>query len=483
MKQKKHKTETANPKIVFKTMTKFSFYFVFIMSIFIFLFSDVRRLNTSEKPLLVQLLWHLDDREGRFVLKSADLKIQPVKFFEINQDEGQLKRRLSRREKKDLKKKRKEELARNKNQDKLLADYVYRELPESSLTRTISNPEAVMRRRRQQKLEKRMKEFQNKGGPQTGGILKIFAESLKPEIPYKTILASVKDNADVITKSALEKFLLPNENPQHFCIVMAIIPSGESGAGNVKERIIRSTDCPLAIQNSWPRSKGVITFHLRRKEGAPVPKPAAKDDKKPKDKTAKLAPPPVKKKPESRKPPPLTHLPPSDGNIDYDMMPFFLELTPEGKEINYKPKIYHIRPHETVIGSSRNPSPGVQYLQLFSPKILASHCSIVNEDGCVSIVPHGSEADVRVSGKRIYDTMLLQNGNTVQFGGLHTFRFCNPMDDPQSEKNSIASEQEYRNRYGSQGSKGYIFFLQQLLLLLYICFQIKFEVVIEGKFM
>lgn len=414
-------------------------------------------MDVKEKPLLVQLLWHLDDREGRFVLKSADLKIQPVKFFEVNKDEGQLKRRLSRREKKDLKKKRKEELARSKNQDKLLADHVYRELPESSLTRTISNPEAVMRRRRQQKLEKRMKEFQNKGGPQTGGILKIFAESLKPEIPYKTILASVKDNADLITKAALEKFLLPNENPQHFCIVMAIIPPGETGAGNVKERIIRSSDCPLAIQNSWPRSKGVITFHLRRKEGAPAPstKPAVtKDNRKTRDKPQKLAP-PISKKPESRKPPPLTDIAPSyDEAMNYDKMPFFLELTPEGKEINYKPKIYHIRPHETVIGSSRNPSPGVQYLQLFSPKILASHCSIVNEDGCVSIVPHGPEADVCVSGKRIYDTMLLTSGNTVQFGGLHTFRFCNPMDDPPSERSSIASEQDYRNRYGSQGSKG-----------------------------
>ena len=119
---------------------------------------DVRKLSLDERPLIVQCLWHKDDREGRFVLKSANLKIQPQKFFEVNVDEGQLRRRLSRREKKDLKRKRKEELARkNKSQEKLLADHVYKELPESSLTRTISNPEAVMRRRRQQKLEKRLK--------------------------------------------------------------------------------------------------------------------------------------------------------------------------------------------------------------------------------------------------------------------------------------------------------------------------------------
>lgn len=414
----------------------------------------------------MQLNWHTDDREGRFVLKNADVKIQPVKFFEVNVDEGQLKRRLSRREKKDLKKKRKEEVARNnkKNQDKLLADKVYRELPESSLTRTISNPEAVMRRRRQQKLEKRMKEFQNKDGPQTGGILKIFAESLKPEIPYKTILASVKDSADVITKSALEKFLLPNENPIYFCIVMAIIPPGEN-TGGVKERIIRSSDCPLAIQNSWPRSKGVITFHLRRKDDAPenTRKIPEKDEKKAKGRSQSASSQPVssrqtphesqQKGPQSRRaPPPLP--PPTEERIDYDAMPYFLELTPEGNEISYKPKICHIRPHETVIGSSRNPTPGVQYLQLFSPKILASHCSIVNEDGCVSIVPHGPDADVRIAGKRIFDTTILSNGNVVQFGGLHTFRFCNPLDPAHSEKSSLASEHGMEPPYRPSNSSG-----------------------------
>ena len=34
-----------------------------------------------------------------------------------------------------------------------------------------------------------------------------------------------------------------------------------------------------------------------------------------------------------------------------DEMPYFLELTPEGKEISYKPKIYYIKPQETIIGN------------------------------------------------------------------------------------------------------------------------------------
>ena len=36
------------------------------------------------------------------------------------------------------------------------------ELPDTSFTRSISNPEAVMRRRRQQKLEKKLQQFRSK---------------------------------------------------------------------------------------------------------------------------------------------------------------------------------------------------------------------------------------------------------------------------------------------------------------------------------
>lgn len=47
--------------------------------------------------------------------------------------------------------------------------HIAAELPETSFTRSISNPEAVMRRRRQQKLERKLQQFRSKdGGPDTG---------------------------------------------------------------------------------------------------------------------------------------------------------------------------------------------------------------------------------------------------------------------------------------------------------------------------
>ena len=36
------------------------------------LFSGERKLADDEKPLLVQLNWHRDDREGRFLLRRMD---------------------------------------------------------------------------------------------------------------------------------------------------------------------------------------------------------------------------------------------------------------------------------------------------------------------------------------------------------------------------------------------------------------------------
>lgn len=88
--------------------------------------------------------------------------------------QGSFKRKLSKREKKELKKKEKE----NKLLTSLpikenggIAQQLYRDLPESSFTRSISNPELVMRKRRQLKLEKKLQQIRSSdGGPDSGEI-------------------------------------------------------------------------------------------------------------------------------------------------------------------------------------------------------------------------------------------------------------------------------------------------------------------------
>lgn len=83
---------------------------------------------------------------------------------------GSFRRKLSKREKKELKKKEKEMLASGgKENDSSVAQQLYNELPESSFTRSISNPELVMRKRRQIKLEKKLQEIHSSdGGPDSG---------------------------------------------------------------------------------------------------------------------------------------------------------------------------------------------------------------------------------------------------------------------------------------------------------------------------
>ncbi|GAA6093761.1 afadin isoform X1, partial [Tachysurus ichikawai] len=51
-----------------------------------------------------------------------------------------------------------------------------------------------------------------------GGTLRIYADSLKPNIPYKTILLSTTDTADFAVAEALEKYGLEKENPRDYCI-------------------------------------------------------------------------------------------------------------------------------------------------------------------------------------------------------------------------------------------------------------------------
>ena len=64
--------------------------------------AEERCLGVDEKPLLVQLNWHKDDREGRFLLRRADEKStlpaqQPP-------EESSFRRKLSKRDKRKEKK-------------------------------------------------------------------------------------------------------------------------------------------------------------------------------------------------------------------------------------------------------------------------------------------------------------------------------------------------------------------------------------------
>ncbi|XP_026854422.2 afadin isoform X4 [Electrophorus electricus] len=408
---------------------------------------EERKLDLDEKPLVVQLNWNKDDREGRFVLKNEN-DIVPKKTQSNGPEkekEGVIqnfKRTLSKKEKKKEKRKDKEAFARIPDGDEhalnredgensRLAAEVYKDMPETSFTRTISNPEVVMKRRRQQKLEKRMQEFRSSDGrPDSGGTLRIYADSLKPNIPYKTILLSTTDTADFAVAEALEKYGLEKENPREYCIAQVV----HSDDKPVKETVLEDAECPLQIFRDWTSDKEALVFQLKKRP----PDYAPKKGRKPDDRMGSLhgALPPEKL-------PYLVELSPGRGNH----YAYYAYRQPEdGSDSRDKPKLYRLQHSVTEVGSERGEDGNIQ---LFGPGILPHHCNLMHADGLVTVTPASLDGETFVDGQRISDTTVLRSGMTLQFGAAHVFKFVDPSYDHAMAKRDPGPMVKGRHKSGS----------------------------------
>ncbi|XP_028460293.1 afadin isoform X7 [Perca flavescens] len=392
---------------------------------------EERQLDMDEKPLVVQLNWNKDDREGRFVLKNEN-DILPKKSQSNGPEKEKdgviqnFKRTLSKKEKKKEKKREKESaripdgdeqtLSREDGENNRLAAEVYKDMPETSFTRTISNPEVVMKRRRQQKLEKRMQEFMSSDGrPDSGGTLRIYADSLKPNIPYKTILLSTRDTADFAVVEALEKYGLEKENPREYCIARQDDKSG-------KDMILDDTECPLQIFRDWPADRGSLVFQLKKRPPDYQGRKGRKgDDKGLRGKEG------------------------STSSLPPEKLPYLVELSPDGSDSRDKPKLYRLQHSITEVGSDCTEDGAIQ---LLGPGILPHHCNLMHSEGMVTVTPHGPDADTFVDGQRVTETTLLRSGSTLQFGSAHVFKFVDPMFD-QGGKREPASMMRSRHKSGS----------------------------------
>ncbi|XP_061560934.1 afadin isoform X19 [Phycodurus eques] len=392
--------------------------------------SGERQLDLDEKPLVVQLNWNKDDREGRFVLKNEN-DILPKKTQSNGPEKEKdgviqnFKRTLSKKEKKKEKKREKEFTRitdgdeqmpnRDDGENSRLAAEVYKDMPETSFTRTISNPEVVMKRRRQQKLEKRMQEFMSSDGrPDSGGTLRIYADSLKPNIPYKTILLSTRDTADFAVVEALEKYGLEKENPREYCIARQDDKSG-------KEVILDDGECPLQIFRDCPADRGALVFQLKKRPpDYQVRKMRKADDKGLQGKDG-------------------------SGSLPPEKLPYLVELSPDGSDSRDKPKLYRLQRSITEVGSDCTEDGAIQ---LLGPGVLPHHCNLTHSEGLVTVTPHGPDADTFVDGQRISETAVLRSGATLQFGSAHVFKFVDPLYD-QGAKREPAAMMRTRHKSGS----------------------------------
>uniref|UniRef100_A0A8C7MWF1 Afadin n=1 Tax=Oncorhynchus kisutch TaxID=8019 RepID=A0A8C7MWF1_ONCKI len=402
---------------------------------------EERKLDLDEKPLVVQLNWNKDDREGRFVLKNEN-DIIPKKMQSNGPErekEGVIqnfKRTLSKKEKKKEKKREKEAhipdgdeqaLNREDGENSRLAAEVYKDMPENSFTRTISNPEVVMKRRRQQKLEKRMQEFRSSDGrPDSGGTLRIYADSLKPNIPYKTILLSTTDMADFAVVEALEKYGLEKENPREYCIARTLLPPPHTDDKSGKEIVLDDTECPLQIFRDWPNDRGALVFQLKKRPPDYVPKKG----RKPEDKGLRG---------KGMDGPLYGSLPP-------EKLPYLVELSPDGSDSRDKPKLYRLQHSVTEVGSDTIDDGSIQ---LFGPGILPHHCKLMHTEGLVTVTPHSLEAETYVDGQRVTETTVLRSGATLQFGASHVFKFVDPSYDHSMGKGGPGPMMRGRHKSGS----------------------------------
>ncbi|XP_070137011.1 afadin isoform X3 [Drosophila bipectinata] len=385
---------------------------------------EERRLNADEKPLLVQLNWHIDDREGRFLLKNIDQKTTPIEQTDLN-----FKRKLSKREKKEQKKK--EKMAKlssdpptaNGNQlgigngiggsagsahmngnaggsggdgGDAVAGKLYTELPETSFTRSISNPEAVMRRRRQQKLEKKLQQFRSRdGGPDTGGTLKIYGESLCQDVPYKTLLLSIRDCAQAVVREMLTKYGLEKADPLHYCLVQV----NSDGT----EYILDDDECPLSILMNHPTSRGSIMFHVRRR--------------------------PADSQPRRRKKKPLGASNGANHMSGDREGPVLVEVTHSGDG----GRRIKLGSDPVEVGSANT-----NCLQLFGPSIQPRHCLISLLEGVCTVTPLHTDALTFVNGHHISQPTILHNGSVVMFGRVASYRF---LDSPTDGRYNLALSQ------------------------------------------
>ncbi|XP_024887914.1 uncharacterized protein LOC112464887 isoform X3 [Temnothorax curvispinosus] len=387
---------------------------------------EERKLDLEEKPLLVQLNWHIDDREGRFLLKRIDDKTNAQGVGFTSAEGSSFRRKLSKREKKQIKKQEKLSRLKSLEQDENaapgdqngVAEKLYTELPETSFTRSISNPEAVMRRRRQQKLERRLQQFRSKdGGPDTGGTLKIYGEALCKDVPYKTLLLSVRDSAAQVVREMLSKYGLDKVDPQLYCLVQV---NSENVGGNAhQEYILDDDECPLAILMNHPSTRGSIMFHVRRRPADYMPR---KRKKKPAGKWNEL-----------------------DHRYEDERLPFLLELNPDGSDIPNGAGVRHrLQPNVTEVGSERPIGPQAvqaQTLTLPGPTVMPRHCVIAFTENIVTLTPCSRDAHTYVNNQRIHQTTILQNGAIIKFGRMHTFRFIDPAPEERIRQRQDSNKQ------------------------------------------
>jgi afadin len=95
-------------------------------------------------------------------------------------------------------------------------------------------------------------------------VLQIYGESLCRDVPYKTLLLSVRETAAYVVREMLDKYALTREDPTNYCLVQVTgsppnqqqqQQTGNNNSEPPSEYILEDDECPLSIlMNHTPGS-------------------------------------------------------------------------------------------------------------------------------------------------------------------------------------------------------------------------------------
>ena len=400
-----------------------------------------RVLSRDEKPLLSQLNWNKDEREGYFLLSQSLSGPGEVSKLEGN---------MVQVSKKDKTKKKKSKLSikfpksfyktyrlsgvdgRNKSTPvpsyphTISANSTIPQLNDSSavssdrtceeysqlqgmhLMRTLSNPEGVLRKRRERKLEQIRNALKDPGT----APLKIYAENLIPEVPYKTLLVSPGDTAHDVIRCTLEKYHMEREDPSDFCLVQYSLPSGASCVTTTgrNECIVEPGDYPLhRFREHQANFPGVsVIFQLRKIDQAMRPKIIPQE---------------------------VRPLPPSDSyrtrsHKARPSLPCLFPMRGGKPDKQHRIQLY-ANDFRLLVGSRRGfHQRADKYIALEGADILPEHCVVEGYRGVCRLVPSSRNGAVYVDNNLIQEPTPLTATCVVRFGRHYDFQFFLPETAP-----------------------------------------------------
>ena len=393
-----------------------------------------RLLSREEKPLLSQLNWNKDEREGYFLLsQSLSPEGQGPEGNTVQagkKEKGKKKKsKLSIKFPKSFYKTYRVGGVEGRSKSTHVPSYphalsvissvaqpscnsdrtseVCSQLQGMHLMRTLSNPEGVLRKRRERKLEQIKNALKNPGT----APIKIYAENLIPEVPYKTLLVSPEDTAHDVIRCTLDKYHMKRDDPSDYCLVQYSIPSGASCVTTTgrDECIVEPGDYPLhRFREHQAKFPGVsVIFQLRKIDQAMRPKIIPQE---------------------------VRPLPPSDSyrtrSYKRPALPCLFPMRGGKPDRQHRIQLC-VNDFRLMVGSRRGFNQRAdKYIALEGADILPEHCVMEGYRGVCRLVPASRNGAVYVDNNLVLEPTPLTATCVVRFGKHYDFQFFLPETVP-----------------------------------------------------